>query len=309
MTEATMTGERLRIEARHLTKRFGDITAVDDLGFTVEPGRVTGFLGPNGSGKTTTMRMMIGHITPTSGSVTIGGKRYREFTDPSAAVGAVFDAASFHPDHSARDHLRVYAAMGGHPDERVDELLSLMDLTGAARRRTRGFSTGMRQRLNLATALLGDPRVLLLDEPSNGLDPAGTAWLRSFLRHLAGEGRTVLISSHVLGEIQQVADDVVVIRQGRLVTAAPLSELSGMEAAVLIRSPDAEALVQVFTRQPPAGPEPRVERIGPDQLRVWGPDAAHLADLAAAHRLRIHGLTTEEPDLERLFLDLTGSTR
>ena len=307
MTETTMTGGRLRIEARNLTKRFGDITAVDDLGFTVEPGRITGFLGPNGAGKTTTMRMMIGHITPTSGSVTIGGKRYHELADPSATVGAVFDAASFHPDHSARDHLRVYAAMGGHPDGRVDELLSLMDLTGAARRRTRGFSTGMRQRLNLATALLGDPRVLLLDEPSNGLDPAGTAWLRSFLRHLAGEGRTVLISSHVLGEIQQVADDVVVIRQGRMVAAAPLAELSGTAPAVLVHSPDAEAVARMLVQQPFAGYETRVERIGPEQLRVWGPDPASLADLAAAHRLRIHGLTPEEPDLERLFLDLTGS--
>ncbi|WP_106401236.1 ABC transporter ATP-binding protein [Actinocorallia populi] len=304
-----MTGGRLRIEARHLTKRFGDVTAVDDLGFTVEPGRITGFLGPNGAGKTTTMRMVIGHIAPTSGSVTIGGKSYREFADPSATVGAVFDAASFHPGHSARNHLRVYAAMGGHPDQRVDELLSLMDLTGAAHRRTHGFSTGMRQRLNLATALLGDPRVLLLDEPSNGLDPAGTAWLRSFLRYLAGEGRTVLVSSHVLGEVQQIADDVVVIRQGRLVAAAPLAELSGAAPAILVRSPDAEALAQVLVRRPSAGPIPRVERIGPEQLRVWGPDQAGLADLAAAHGIRVHGLTTEEPDLERLFLDLTGSTR
>ncbi|XVQ06732.1 ABC transporter ATP-binding protein [Spirillospora sp. CA-255316] len=304
-----MTGGRLRVEARHLTKRFGDITAVDGLGFAVEPGRITGFLGPNGAGKTTTMRMMIGHIAPTSGSVTIGGKRYHELANPSATVGAVFDAASFHPDHSARDHLRVYAAMGGHPDERVDELLSLLDLTGAAHRRTRGFSTGMRQRLNLATALLGDPGVLLLDEPSNGLDPAGTAWLRSFLRHLAGEGRTVLVSSHVLGEIQQVADDVVVIRQGRLVAAAPLAELSGAAPAILVRSPDAQVLARVLTRNPPAGLTPRVERVDPEQLRVWGMDAARVADLAAAHRLRVHGLTTEEPDLERLFLDLTGSAR
>lgn len=169
-----MTG----IEVRDLTKTYDQVTAVDQLSFTVRPGAITAFLGPNGSGKTTTMRMMIGHVAPTSGSVTIGGRRYRDIPHPTSVVGAVFDAASFHPRHSARDHLRIYAAMGGYPVSRVQELLDLLGLAEAAGRKTGGFSTGMRQRLNLATALLGDPRVLLLDEPSNGLDPEGMAWLR-----------------------------------------------------------------------------------------------------------------------------------
>ncbi|NUT44318.1 MAG: ATP-binding cassette domain-containing protein [Thermoactinospora sp.] len=218
------------IEVRDLTKRYGELTAVDNLSFTVRPGAVTAFLGPNGAGKTTTMRMMVGHIAPTSGSATIGGLPYRDLPHPTTVAGAVFDAASFHPRHSARDHLRIYAAMGGHPPNRVDDLLDLLDLTHAAGRRAGTFSTGMRQRLNLATALLGDPRVLLLDEPGNGLDPEGLAWLRSFLRTLADEGRTILVSSHVLSEVQQIADDVVIIRQGRLLAAGPLHELAAAHA-------------------------------------------------------------------------------
>ncbi|MEV0596872.1 ABC transporter ATP-binding protein [Nonomuraea cavernae] len=292
-----MTG----IEVRNLTKRYGPITAVDTLSFTVRPGAVTAFLGPNGAGKTTTMRMMIDHVAPTSGSVTIGGLRYRDIPRPTTVVGAVFDASAFHPHHSASDHLRIYAAMGGYPDGRVQELLNLLDLADAAERRTGGFSTGMRQRLNLATALLGDPRVLLLDEPSNGLDPEGTAWLRSFLRDLADDGRTILISSHVLSEVQQIADDVVVIRQGRLLTAGPLHELTGTAQAVLVRSPDSAELSRILTRHAQA-----VRADGPDELRVRGLDAARIADLAAGQGLRIHGLTSEHPSLEQIFLDLAG---
>lgn len=313
-----MTGGH-RVEATGLTKRYGDVTAVDGIGFTAEPGRITGFLGPNGAGKTTTLRMMVGHVVPTSGSVTIGGRRYRDLPRPTSAVGAAFGPASSNPGHSARDHLRVYAAMGGHPDARADELLDLVGLTGAARRRTGGFSTGMRQRLNLATALLGDPRVLLLDEPGNGLDPAGTAWLRSFLRRLADEGRTVLLSSHLLGEVRQLADDVVVISAGRLVANGPLADVAGAEPAVLVESPDAEALARALTREPltrepltrepPAGPPPRVEPAGPGRLRVHGLGAARVADLAASHGIRVHGLATEGPDLERLFFHLTEGAR
>ncbi|MFE0689871.1 ABC transporter ATP-binding protein [Streptomyces xiamenensis] len=292
-----MTG----IEVRGATKRYGPLTAVDDLSFTVREGAVTAFLGPNGAGKTTTMRMMVGHITPTSGSVTIGGRRYRDLPRPTTVVGAAFDAGSFHPQHTARDHLRIYAAMGGHPDARVAELLALLGLTEAAGRRTATFSTGMRQRLNLATALLGDPRVLLLDEPGNGLDPQGMAWLRAFLRGLAEEGRTVLVSSHALGEMEQFADDVVVIGRGRLVTAGPLAELAGAAHAVLVRTPDAAELTRTL-----AGAGHRVEALGPHDLRVRGLDAAGVGDLAALEGLRIHGLTTEHLGLEQLFLELTG---
>ncbi|MFF0311359.1 ABC transporter ATP-binding protein [Streptosporangium sp. NPDC004379] len=289
------------IEVRDLTKRYGSLTAVDDLSFTVRPGAVTAFLGPNGAGKTTTMRMMIGHVAPTRGDVTIGGRRYRDLPRPTTVVGAAFDSASFHPRHSARDHLNIYAAMGGYPTGRAEDLLGLVGLTGSAGRRTGGFSTGMRQRLNLATALLGDPRVLLLDEPGNGLDPQGMAWLRSFLRALADEGRTILVSSHVLSEVQQVTDDVVVIGRGRLLAAGPLHELSGTAQDVLVRTPDAAELRPILSRQ-----AHRVDTTGPQDLRVRGLGPDRIAALAAAHGLRVHGLTVEHRTLEEIFLDLTG---
>ncbi|GGS81924.1 ABC transporter ATP-binding protein [Nonomuraea spiralis] len=293
-----MTG----VEVRDLTKRYGSLTAVDGLSFTVRPGAVTAFLGLNGAGKTTTMRMMVGHVTPTRGGVTIGGRRYRDLPRPTTVVGAMFDAASFHPRHSVKDHLRIYAAMGGHPDGRVDDLLGLVGLAGAAGRATGALSTGMRQRLNLATALLGDPRVLLLDEPGNGLDPEGAAWLRSFLRGLAAEGRTVLVSSHVLADVQQVADDVVVIGRGRLLAAGRLRELCGAEPDVLVRTPDAAGLRAVLVAEAEL-----VELTGPHDLRVRGLAPARVAELAAAHGLPVHGLTAEQPTLERLFLGLTGA--
>ncbi|MFD2762877.1 ABC transporter ATP-binding protein [Micromonospora eburnea] len=302
-----MTGERLPIEVSRLTKRFGAVTAVRDISFTVEPGRVTGFLGPNGAGKTTTMRMITGLVAPTSGHATIGGRPYARLDRPSSTVGALFDAAAVHPGHTARDHLAVYAAMGGHPARRVTELLDRLGLTAVADRRVGGFSTGMRQRLNLATALLGDPRVLLLDEPSNGLDPEGMAWLRSLLRGLAADGRTVLVSSHVLSEVEQLADDVVVIRGGELVAAGPWSRLAGPPAA-LVRTPDAAALAAALTA---AGPDPadafQVAAVGVDQLRVYGMSTPEIAAVAATHGLRIHELGTEAAGLEQLFLRLTGA--
>ncbi|MGI5174774.1 ABC transporter ATP-binding protein [Dactylosporangium sp. CA-152071] len=299
-----MSGDRQTIEVSHLTKRYGTVTAVRDLTFTVAPGVVTGFLGPNGAGKTTTMRLLTGLASPTSGTATIGGRPYRQLRRPSSTVGAVFDASAFHPGHTARDHLRVYAAMGGYPDSRVSDLLELLGLTDAADRRTRGFSTGMRQRLNLATALLGDPRVLLLDEPSNGLDPEGMLWLRGFLRRLADEGRTVLISSHVLNEVQQLVDDVVVIRNGELVAAGPWSRLAG-PPAVLVQSPDADRLTAVLRAGGPTGHPPQVEATDSGRLRVHGLDAPGIAELAAAHQLRVHELVTENASLEQLFLHLT----
>ncbi|MFJ8579547.1 ABC transporter ATP-binding protein [Micromonospora sp. NPDC093277] len=306
-----MTGERLPIEVSRLTKRFGAVTAVRDISFTVEPGRVTGFLGPNGAGKTTTMRMVTGLVAPTSGHATIGGRPYARLNRPSSTVGALFDATAVHPGHTARDHLGVYAAMGGHPARRVTEMLDRLGLTAAANRRVGGFSTGMRQRLNLATALLGDPRVLLLDEPSNGLDPEGMAWLRSLLRALAADGRTVLVSSHVLSEVEQLADDVVVIRAGELVAAGPRSRLAGPPAA-LVRTPDAAALAAALASAGAAGPDTdddalRVAVIGVDQLRVYGMPTPRIAEVAAAHRLRIHELGTEAAGLEQLFLRLTGA--
>ncbi|HEU4675145.1 MAG TPA: ATP-binding cassette domain-containing protein, partial [Motilibacteraceae bacterium] len=217
------------VEVRGLSKHFGGGTrtvhAVQDLSFQVLPGRVTGFLGPNGAGKTTTLRMLLGLVRPSAGEATIGGRAYAELADPLRVVGAALEATGFHPGRSARDHLRVLCAQAGLPDRRADEVLALVGLTEAASRRVGGYSLGMRQRLALAAALLGDPQVLLLDEPANGLDPAGIAWLRGFLRHLAAEGRTVLVSSHVLSEVAQTVDDVVIIARGRLVRTASLAEL------------------------------------------------------------------------------------
>lgn len=217
------------IEVHGLTKSFGDLTAVSDLSFTVRSGRVTGFLGPNGAGKTTTMRAMLGLIAPDAGSATFDGSTFVNLANPSRIVGAVLDSANTHPACTAHDHLRIYAAMGGHSRSRID---TVMDLTGVqtfADRRTRGLSTGMRQRLSLATALLGDPETMLLDEPSNGLDPEGIAWLRRFLRSLAAEGRTIMVSSHVLSEVQQTVDEVILINAGKNLWSGPLTELNNNE--------------------------------------------------------------------------------
>ncbi|MFD7494017.1 ABC transporter ATP-binding protein [Streptomyces sp. NPDC059832] len=297
----------LRIEVDGLTKRFGRVRAVEGLSFTVRPGVVTGFLGPNGAGKTTTMRMILGLVRPTAGTATIGGQRYAELSRPSATVGAVLDASAVHPGHTARDHLHIYRTMGGHPADRVDRVLTRLGLVQAADRRTRTFSTGMRQRLGLATALLGDPRVLLLDEPGNGLDPEGIAWLRGLLRELAAEGRTVLVSSHVLSEVQQIVEDVVVIREGRLVAAGPLTEIERLSpGTVLVRSPDAAALRAALLRGTAgAGAADRVDLMPDGTLRVYGMADSAVADLAAAERLRVYGLTAKT-SLEQLFLRLAG---
>src|SRR5579875_1883373 len=217
--------ERGRIVIEHLTKTFGAQRAVDDLSFTVEPGSVTGFLGPNGAGKTTTLRMLLGLVNPTSGTATIEGRRYRDLPDPSRIVGASLESSSFHPARTARNHLRILCLVAGLPDTRADQVLDLVGLRSAARRKVRGYSLGMRQRLGLAQALLGDPRILILDEPANGLDPDGIRWLRGLLRAFAGQGRTVLISSHQLGEVEEVADRVVILNRGRLVQAGSIAEL------------------------------------------------------------------------------------
>ena len=246
------------IEAVGLTKRYGGITAVDDLTFAVREGSVTGFLGPNGAGKTTTLRMVLGLARPTAGTATVEGRRYVELDDPARTVGANLEVAGAHPGRSGRNHLRALAAMAGLPHSRVDEVLRLVELDDAADRRAGKYSLGMRQRLGLAATLLGDPRVLVLDEPANGLDPQGIRWLRDFLRGMAAEGRTVLVSSHVLAEVAQTVDDVVVIHRGRLVQQGPVQALTS--AGVLVRSPRSDELRTALYNGASRRPRPRTAR-------------------------------------------------
>ncbi len=290
------------IEVQRLTKRFGAVTAVDDLSFAVRSGTVTGFLGPNGAGKTTTLRMLLGLVAPTAGTATIGGRPYAEIEDPLPQVGAVLEASSFHPGRSARDHLRVMCAAAGLPAERADQALRQVGLSDAAKRRVGGFSLGMRQRLGLAAALLGDPGVLILDEPANGLDPEGMHWLRGFLRHLADGGRTVLVSSHVLAEVAQTVDEVVIIAGGRLVTQAPLAELIDQTGAgVRVRSPQTERLAGALQA---AGL--RADRAGTDALLVRDSSTEVVGELAAREGLVLHELSSGSANLEAVFLQLTG---
>src|SRR5580698_31738 len=250
MTVGTRSRTGLPIEFSGITKHFGPVLAVDHLTFTVQPGRVTGFLGPNGSGKTTTLRMLLGLVHPSAGTATIGGRNYASLENPSSTVGAVLEATSFHPARRARTHLRMVARAGGHDDKRADEVLDLVGLRADAKRKVGGFSMGMRQRLELATALIGDPPVLILDEPSNGLDPQGIAWLRDFMRYLAGEGRTVLVSSHLLAEMAQTIDDAIIVSFGQLKAHGTLSEITaGMAGLVMrARTPEADRLCTVLAQ-------------------------------------------------------------
>ena len=290
------------IEVHELTKRFGSTVAVDDLSFTVEPGTVTGFLGPNGAGKSTTLRSILGLVQPTSGRASVLGRSYRDLDRPLHQVGALLETFDAHPGRSGRNHLRVLARAARVPQGRVDELLELVDLSGAARRRVKGYSLGMRQRLNLAAALLGDPEVLVLDEPANGLDPQGIRWLRDLLRAQAAGGRTVLISSHVLAEIAQTVDQVVIIHRGRLIQHSTMAEVDAMAAgATRVRSPDEVRLASVLAQ---AGFD--VRSLGDGMLGV---DAAQerVGELAAAHGIVLHELTAERATLEDVFLSLTQS--
>jgi ABC-2 type transport system ATP-binding protein len=290
------------IEVEGLTKRYGATLAVDDLSFSVAPGTVTGFLGPNGAGKSTTLRAILGLVTPTSGTTAVLGLPYRQLERPVQRVGAVLETFDAHPGRSGRNHLRVLAAAGGVPRSRVEEVLSLVDLTGAARRRVKGYSLGMRQRLGLAAALLGDPEVLVLDEPANGLDPQGIRWLRDLLRSQAAEGRTVLLSSHVLAEIAQTVDQVVIIHRGRLIRHATMAEVEAMAAgAARVRSPDDERLASVLTQ---AGFD--VRSLG-DHTLAASAALEQIGELAAAHGIVLHELTAERATLEEVFLSLTGS--
>ena len=288
------------IEISGLTKRYGKVLAVDDLSFDAAPGRVTGFLGPNGAGKTTTLRSLVGLLHPTSGDATILGSRYVELEEPAQKVGAILEVNAFHPGRSGRNHLRTLALAGGIDEPRVDELLGLVELTDAARRRVKGYSLGMKQRLALAGALLGDPQVLVLDEPANGLDPQGIRWLRDLLKRLADEGRTVLVSSHVLGEMALMADDVVIIAKGRLVMQATIEEvLAGAGRGTRVRSPDRDRLAAALARE-----SIEANPFEQDALIVQA-DAARIGELAAKEQVVLHELTTEAGTLEDVFLELT----
>jgi ABC-2 type transport system ATP-binding protein len=288
------------IEVERLTKRFGSTLAVDDLSFSVPPGTITGFLGPNGAGKSTTLRAILGLVRPDSGTATVLGHPYRDLDRASDRVGAVLETTDAHPGRSGRNHLRVLAAAAELPATRVDDVLSLVELTDAARRRVKGYSLGMRQRLGLAAALLGDPEALVLDEPANGLDPQGIRWLRDLLRALANEGRAVLISSHVLAEIAQTVDQVVIIHRGKLVRQATMAEVDTMAAGgARVRSPDAARLSSLLGE---AGIV--AQPIGEDVLAVSA-SAERVGEIAAVNRVVLHELTVERATLEEVFLELT----
>jgi ABC-2 type transport system ATP-binding protein len=284
-----------------LTKQYKRVRAVDNLSFQVQPGRVTGFLGPNGAGKTTTLRMVLNLVAPTAGTATIGGQRYADLREPLRAVGAVLEASSAHKGRTGRNHLRVIAASASLPTSRVDEVLELVGLTPAAKRKFKGYSLGMRQRLGIAAALLGDPRVLVLDEPANGLDPEGIRWMRDLLKGLAKEGRTVLVSSHLLSEMQILADDIVIIAAGRLVRQGPVDEVVDSMATssqVRVRTPDAEKLLDALGGV-------AVQTGDDGVLRFSGVDAPTVGAAALSAGVVLHELVAERPDLERVFLELT----
>ena len=289
------------IEVHDLTKRFGALTAIDHLSFEVEAGSVVGFLGPNGAGKTTTLRTLLGLVAPAQGSAKICGRLYRELPDPLHRVGAVLEASSPYPGRTARNHLRVQALAGQMPDSRIEEVLDLVDLIPAADRRVGEFSLGMRQRLGLATALLCDPEILILDEPANGLDPEGVRWLRDLLRGLADEGRTVLVSSHILAEVAQTVDNVIILDRGHLVTHDRLEEMTArVQHKLRIRTPQAEQLQRLLIAQ---GATALV--VTPDRLEVTGSSAERVGLLAAEHAIPIFETTTDGVGLEDVFFQLT----
>jgi ABC-2 type transport system ATP-binding protein len=286
-----------------LTKHYSRVRAVENLSFTVQPGRVTGFLGPNGAGKTTTLRMLLNLVTPTRGTATIGGRPYANLHDPLRQVGAVLEASSAHKGRSGRNQLLVTCAAAGFPASRADEVLALVGLTPAAKRKFRGYSLGMRQRLGIAQALLGDPRVLILDEPANGLDPEGIRWMRQLLQSLAAQGRTVLVSSHLLSEMELLADDLVIIAAGQLVrqgTVAEILDSMAHGAQVRVRTPNPQALEAAVREK--GGTLASGEN---GSLVVTGLDAPQVGAAAFAAGVELHELTPERPDLEGVFLALT----
>jgi len=293
------------IEVQHLVKRYADTTAVNDLSFTVKPGQITGFLGPNGAGKSTTMRLILGLDQPTSGRALIDGKPYRNLPDPLRYVGALLEARAVHPGRSAYNHLLYLAQTQGIPRSRINEVLSLVGLTAVSKKRFKGFSLGMGQRLGIAAALLGDPEILLLDEPVNGLDPEGILWIRNLLKQLAAEGRTVLVSSHLMNEMAVTADHLVVIGQGKLIAECPVEEFISQfsEESVLVRSPRAAELGGALT---PLGGSFRTEQDG--ALIVSGLTAATIGETAAARGIVLHELSPQRASLEEAFMGMTKGT-
>ena len=286
-----------------LTKQYKKLRAVDNLSFVVQPGRVTGFLGPNGAGKTTTLRMVLNLVTPTAGTATIGGRRYVDIPEPLKAVGAILEASGAHRGRTGRNHLRIICRAAGLPLSRADEVLELVGLTPAAKRKFKGYSLGMRQRLGIAQALLGDPHVLILDEPANGLDPEGIRWMRQLLQGLAQRGRTILVSSHLLSEMELLADDLVIIAAGKLIAQGPVSEIvGGMATSTVVRArtPNAEALVKALQE---AGGQ--VTANGDGALRITGLEAPVVGAAALRAGVELHELVTERPDLEQVFFQLT----
>ena len=294
------------IEARDLTKRFGDKVAVDHLSFTVEPGRVTGFLGPNGAGKSTTMRLITGLDRADDGTATIGGLTYAQLSKPLTRVGALLEARSLHPGRTARNHLLFLAQTQDLPARRVDEVLDLVGLQDVAKKRAGGFSLGMTQRLGIAAAMLGDPPVLLLDEPVNGLDPEGIRWVRTFMRQLASEGRTVLVSSHLMSEMAVTADHLLVIGRGKLIAASSTEEFieRSSERSVLVRTPDSARLRELIAAD--GGAVQSTD--GDDGLIVTGLTAPRIGELAASGSLVLHELTPRLPSLEQAFMELTAGS-
>jgi ABC-2 type transport system ATP-binding protein len=292
-----------RIVVSGLTKEYRGVKAVDNLSFVVEPGRVTGFLGPNGAGKTTTLRMLLNLVEPTSGTATIGGTRYADLDQPIRRVGGVLEASAAHKGRTGRDHLRVICQSAGIPLARADEVLELVGLTAAGGRTFGAYSLGMRQRLGLAAALLGDPQVLILDEPANGLDPGGIRWMRDLLRTLAAHGRTVLLSSHLLAEMKLLADDLIIIAAGQLAdqgTVASIVSSVTHGSRILVRTPEAGKLAAVL------GSEAVVTPAGDDDVYITGVDAVAVGDAAQRAGIAIYQLVTEGPDLEAAFLRLTA---
>ena len=301
MSDPSVSGVPV-VRAESLTKRFGSVVAVDDLSFALAPGTITGFLGPNGAGKTTTLRMVLGLAAPSRGRALVFDMLYADLPQAALRVGAVLEATDFHPGRSGRDHLRTLSRAACLPDSRVDDVLRLVELTGAARRRVKGYSLGMRQRLGLAAALLGDPELLVLDEPANGLDPEGVRWLRDFLRDFARKGRTVLISSHVLAEVAQTVDQVLIINRGKLVVESSLEQLTArVGGSVRVRSPEVSRLQEALSRAQIAT-SPSNEHA----LLVHGTTSDRVGDIAFAARIPIHELASEASSLEDVFLELTS---
>ena len=291
-----------QIVVSNLTKVYKNVRAVDDLSFTVEPGRVTGFLGPNGAGKTTTLRMLLNLVRPTSGTATIGGRRYADLQDPVRAVGAILEASGAHKGRSGRNHLRMLCDAAGIPVSRADDVLDIVGLTPAAKRKFKGYSLGMKQRLGIAAALLGDPDVLILDEPANGLDPEGIRWMRQLLKALADQGRTILVSSHLLSEMELLADDVVIIAAGKLIKQGTVGQIVDSVGAsqMRVRTPKPDVLIEAL------GPGVTVTTTEDGALLVVGADGPTIGGAAMGAGAEIHELFSDKPDLENVFLQLTA---